>query len=85
MALDPRPTLDQPPVTGMPVFAADDAAVGYVKEVRGAYFKVDAPGRPDFWLPCADLARATPHQYILRYGRAELERHALDAPHGGDD
>jgi len=35
---------------GQPVYSADGSELGTVKEVRGAYFKVDAPMQPDYWL-----------------------------------
>jgi hypothetical protein len=34
------------------IFASDGKALGTVKEVRGAYYKVDAPMKPDYWLHC---------------------------------
>ncbi len=36
---------------GCDVFTMDGSKLGQVKEVRDDYFKVDAPMRPDFWLP----------------------------------
>jgi len=35
---------------GQPVYDADGNELGTVKEVRGSYFKVDAPMAPDYWL-----------------------------------
>lgn len=35
---------------GADVYTSDGGKLGKVKEVRGAYFKVDAPMHPDYWL-----------------------------------
>jgi uncharacterized protein (TIGR02271 family) len=35
---------------GQRVYSSDGSELGTVKEVRGAYFKVDAPMQPDYWL-----------------------------------
>jgi hypothetical protein len=35
---------------GCPIFTQDGNHIGEVKEIRGRYFKVDAPMRPDYWL-----------------------------------
>ena len=40
----------EPLTIGCPVFTADGDEIGRVKEIRGRYFKVDAPMRPDYWL-----------------------------------
>ncbi len=33
-----------------PVYSSDGEELGKVKEIRGRYFKVDAPMQPDYWL-----------------------------------
>jgi hypothetical protein len=38
------------PSIGADVYTSDGDKLGKVKEVRGAYFKVDAPMHPDYWL-----------------------------------
>jgi hypothetical protein len=40
------------PDIGCEVYSADGSKLGTVKEVQGAYFKVDAPMQPDYWLAC---------------------------------
>lgn len=40
----------EPLTIGCPVFTSDGDEIGRVKEIRGRYFKVDAPMRPDYWL-----------------------------------
>jgi len=37
-------------MTGSPVYSQDGDQLGTVKEVRGQYFKVDAPMQRDYWL-----------------------------------
>ena len=44
---------------GIPIFTHDDAQIGTLKEIRGGYFKVDAPLQPDYWLGEDVLASAT--------------------------
>lgn len=39
-------------MNGTAVFASDGKELGTVKEVRGAYFKIDAPMSKDYWLSC---------------------------------
>jgi len=38
--------------SGQPVFDCDGEKLGEVKEVRGEYFKVDAPMHQDYWIAC---------------------------------
>ena len=38
------------PTIGCEVYTTDGSKLGTVKEVDGAYFKVDAPMSPDYWL-----------------------------------
>jgi hypothetical protein len=33
-----------------PVFTQDGTEIGKVKEIQGAFFKIDAPMEPDYWL-----------------------------------
>ena len=40
------------PTVGCEVYTADGSKLGTVKEVDGAYFKVDAPMQTDYWLAC---------------------------------
>lgn len=39
-------------VTGTAVYTRDGERLGEIKELRGDYFKVDAPMSPDYWLEC---------------------------------
>jgi hypothetical protein len=40
------------PRIGCDVYTMDGDRLGTVKEVQGAYFKVDAPMSMDYWLAC---------------------------------
>jgi uncharacterized protein (TIGR02271 family) len=42
-------------MTGQRVYSSDGSELGTVKEVRGAYFKVNAPMQPDYWLSTSSL------------------------------
>ena len=50
-------------MNGTTVYAADGKELGTVKEIRGAYFKVDAPMARDYWLAC-DAVRSTPGERV---------------------
>ena len=65
---------------GVPVFAADDQPIGHVKEVRGQYFKVDAPMEHDFWLTSDLVTLASRHQVLLRCDSAAVDRFKQDSP-----
>jgi hypothetical protein len=45
--------------TGVEVYTRDGDRLGEVKELRGEYFKVNAPMAPDYWLSC-DSVLASP-------------------------
>jgi hypothetical protein len=44
---------------GTPVYSRDGDELGTVKEVRTTAFKVDAPAKPDYWLPTECLSTAS--------------------------
>ena len=44
---------------GTPVCTRDGDELGTVKEVRSTAFKVDAPAKPDYWLPTHCLSSAS--------------------------
>ena len=81
---------------GLALFTRDGSAIGYVKEVRGDTFKVDAPWRMDYWLRTSDVGRTIDHERaILRFDRDDLghrrvperevrERFGYLAPRYGD-
>jgi hypothetical protein len=65
---------------GTPVFSADHQAIGHVKEVEGAYFKVDVGGRPDYWLSEDEVKLASANQVILTCAKDEIGRYKRDRP-----
>ena len=46
-------------MSGTTVYASDGRELGTVKEVRGTYFKIDAPLARDYWLSC-DIVQQAP-------------------------
>ena len=68
---------------GLPIYTEDGSEIGKVKEIRGRYFKVDAPMASDYWLreDCVGSARggeirlAVPHDRLDDYKVNESETH----------
>lgn len=50
--------MNQRIMEGQPVYDTEGNELGTVKEVRGSYFKVDAPMAPDYWLRSSALSAA---------------------------
>lgn len=73
------PKIDEPMVD-TPVYAADGEQFGYVKEVRGGYFKIDVPMAKDYWLSTAYIADCTMDKVMLSLPKAEVDDHRLTAP-----
>lgn len=69
-----------PEAVGAAIFTADGNQFGYVKEVRGGYFKVDAPWARDYWLSCTYIARHEGNQVWLNVTKDEADEHRLEAP-----
>ena len=71
-------------IVGTPIHSADAEEIGTVKEVSGAYFKIDAPMAPDFWLPVS-LVRSAHHAAVVlqinkdAIGGYEVAEEDLDA------
>ncbi len=57
---------------GAPVFALDGEQLGEVKEVRGNYFKVDAPMQPDYWLRTDAVRNGDGGQVMLSISKDRL-------------
>lgn len=68
------------PAAGASLWTADGKQFGYVKEVRGDYFKVDIPWSPDYWLACAHIEKLDGPRAVLRLRQDELEAHRLEQP-----
>jgi hypothetical protein len=58
---------------GMPVYTVDEAFIGYVKELRGAFVKLDVPGAPDVWLNEACVASVRAGRAVLRVDAGHLD------------
>ncbi|HMO53612.1 MAG TPA: hypothetical protein PJ994_03840 [Tepidiformaceae bacterium] len=67
--------------TGLDVFTRDGTRLGEVKELRGEYFKVDAPMAPDYWLSL-DCIRgggaAVPERGAVEFGGEETGGYKRD-------
>ena len=70
------------PTVGSDIFTADREKLGAVKEVRGNYFKVDAPMQPDYWLPARQIVDIEDGQVRLGFVNEELSLHKLAEPTG---
>ena len=57
---------------GAPVHTEDGEQIGRVKEVDGAFFKVDAPMQPDYWLPRDALLSYTAERVTLAFNKDQL-------------
>jgi hypothetical protein len=62
---------------GLEVHTLDGEKIGTVKEVRGGALKVDAPMRPDFWLPRSLVLSWTNERVTMDFNEADLFEHTL--------
>jgi Uncharacterized protein conserved in bacteria (DUF2171) len=62
---------------GIEVHTLDGEKIGTVKEVRDGALKVDAPMRPDFWLPRSLVLSWTNERVTMDFNQADLFEHAL--------
>jgi len=65
---------------GAPVVTMDGDQVGSVKEIRGRYFKVDAPMQPDFWLTLDNVGAGSGGQVVLGFNKDQLGDYQLSSP-----
>jgi len=65
------------PAAGASVWTSDGTQFGYVKEVKGDYFKVDIPWASDYWLSCVHIAQLDGQRAILRLRKDQLDDHRL--------
>lgn len=70
--------------TGQDLYTRDGEHLGKIKEIRGAYIKVDAPMQPDYWLPASTLGQPLGNDGTVTFTKAELDTFKLDRP-GPDD
>jgi hypothetical protein len=69
---------------GAVVVTRDSETIGTVKEVRGAFFKVDAPHERDFWLTKGLVAEANAQQATLMVNNDKVGDFHRDEPHEGE-
>lgn len=65
-------------IVGTRVCSSDGHELGAVKDMVGAYFKIDAPMAPDYWLPRSVVRSADQSQLILDITREELGGFEVD-------
>jgi hypothetical protein len=62
---------------GAPVFTRDGERLGDIKELRGPYFKVAAPMRPDYWLQLTFAAPDAKGQVVMQWAKDELHTYQV--------
>ncbi len=78
MLNDGRTDLDA--LVGVEVFTSDGARLGKVGEVQDAAFKVDAPFKPDYWLPLNTMASVDEDRISLTFPEDQLGTYKRDEP-----
>ena len=68
------------PTVGAPVCTRDGAELGTVKEVDGAFFKVDAPRAKDYWLSCEFVRMSSGERIEVDFDEKVLGDYKLDGP-----
>ena len=68
---------------GVSVYTASGDHLGTVKEVRGRYFKVDAPMQRDYWLPMDAVGdSSTTGEVRLSFDKDRLGEYTVASPDG---
>lgn len=62
---------------GAEVITRDGERLGHVKELRGPYFKVAAPQRPDYWLQLTWADRDADGHVVLEFTHDELHAYQV--------
>jgi hypothetical protein len=65
---------------GRAVYTRDGDKIGEVKEVRGAFFKVDAPMQPDYWLQSEFAQTAGAEGITMEFGKDDLGDYKVKNP-----
>ena len=65
---------------GVPIMAADGHELGKVKEIRGAYFKVNAPMAADYWLACDAVSGESGEGVRVSFAREHLDANKYPEP-----
>jgi hypothetical protein len=63
------------PEIGQHIYTMDGDHLGKVKELRGAFVKVDAPMQPDFWLRVDDITSRRGDHVTVGFDRHQLGDH----------
>jgi hypothetical protein len=72
------------PMTGQRIYTSDGDHLGTVKELRGEYFKVDAPMQPDYWLRCDCAAMSAGDRITLAFDKHQLGDYKVSDPNDAD-
>jgi hypothetical protein len=67
-------------VIGVPIFTQDGSRIGTMKEIRGRFFKVDAPFQPDYWLTEDHIASAMGSEVRLSFTEDRIGDYKLGDP-----
>lgn len=62
----------------VPVYTCDGHLLGAVKEAGERFFKMDAPGRLDYWLPNDTIGHFDADRITVTFAYNELDRHQVD-------
>ena len=73
---------DSEPRIGASVFTSDGNELGTVKELSGDSFKVDAAGKPDYWLDVDCLLENTAGRITVDFSSDELKDRQHKVPAG---
>lgn len=73
------------PRAGQEVRTRDGQQLGWVKEVAGYGFKVDAPMARDYWLSSANVLRAADELVEMDFDAEVAEDYRLSAPGVGSE
>jgi len=65
---------------GIEHFTSDGERRGKVSEVKDASFKVDAPFKPDFWLPLNMVASVTADRVLVSFPKEQLDHYKSNEP-----
>jgi hypothetical protein len=60
------------PQVGWSIYTHDGQELGQVREVRGSYFRINAPREPDYWLDMEWIASSADGRLTMSFDRADL-------------
>ena len=68
------------PTVGSEIYTSDGSKLGSVKEVQGAYFKVDAPMSTDYWLASECVRGGMGSRVDVTFTKDQLGEYKRDKP-----